>query len=76
MLPARHPAETSLEAALPTVQAIQEIESRQDEVLRKLDELEKRIAQTLAQFGDQRYSKSAIDSPQPEIDPVPVRRVA
>jgi hypothetical protein len=44
-----------MEAALPTVQAIQEIESRQDEVLRKLDELEKRISQTLAQFGDQRY---------------------
>ena len=59
MLPARHPAETSMEAALPTVQAIQEIESRQDEVLRKLDELEKRIAQTLAQFGDQRFAKTA-----------------
>jgi hypothetical protein len=57
MLPARHPAETSMEAALPTVQAIQEIESRQDEVLRKLDELEKRISQTLAQFGDDCYSK-------------------
>ena len=48
-----------MEPALPTIQAIQEIESRQDEVLRKLDELEKRLAQTLAQFGDSRFVKSA-----------------
>jgi hypothetical protein len=48
-----------MEPALPTIQAIQEIESRQDEVLRKLDELEKKIAQTLVQFGDQRFAKLA-----------------
>ena len=48
-----------MEPALPTIQAIQEIESRQDEVLRMLDELEKRLAQTLAQFGDSRFVKSA-----------------
>ena len=48
-----------MEAMLPTQEAILEIESRQDEVLRKLDELEKRVAQTLAQFGDQRFVKSA-----------------
>jgi hypothetical protein len=48
-----------MEPALPTIQAIQEIESRQDEVLRKLDELEKRLAQTLAQFGDSHFVKCA-----------------
>ena len=48
-----------MSAAFPTAQAICEIESRQDEVLRKLDELEKRIAETLAQFGDQRFAKGA-----------------
>lgn len=48
-----------MDAILSTMEAIQEIESRQDEVLRKLDELEKRIAQTLAQFGDPRLIKSA-----------------
>lgn len=48
-----------MEASFPTVEAIYEIESRQDEVLRKLDELEKRILQTLAEFGDQRLLKPA-----------------
>ncbi len=48
-----------MEAALPTIEAIQEIESRQDEVLRKLDALENRIAQTLASFGDLRFVKSS-----------------
>ena len=46
-------------AAFPTVEAICDIESRQDEVLRKLDELEKRITETLAQFGDPRLAKGA-----------------
>lgn len=57
-----------MEATFPTVEAILEIESRQDEVLRKLDELEKRLMQTLAQFGDQRLlqiagSTAAVEQP-------------
>ncbi len=48
-----------MEAKLPTTEAIQEIESRQDEVLRKLDALESRIVQTLASFGDLRFVRSA-----------------
>jgi hypothetical protein len=48
-----------MEASFPTVEAIREIESRQDEVLRKLDELESQIAVALAAFGDQRMLKAA-----------------
>jgi hypothetical protein len=48
-----------MEATLPTVEAIREIESRQDEVLRKLDELEAQIAVALAAFGDQRMLNAA-----------------
>jgi hypothetical protein len=48
-----------MEPTLPSLETIQEIESRQDEVLRRLDELERRIVQTLAQFGDQRFIKTA-----------------
>lgn len=55
-----------MEATLPTIVAIQEIESRQDEVLRKLDELEKAISLALAQFGDQRLTKSADSGAPPE----------
>ena len=47
-----------MQSAFPTADAIQEIESRQDKVLRMLDELEQRIAQTLAACGDERYTKS------------------
>lgn len=64
-----------MEALLPTVEAIQDIESRQDEVLRKLDELEKRIAQALVQFGDQRLIKT-IESAPASLPPVNVEPIA
>lgn len=48
-----------MEASFPTVDAIRDIESRQDEVLRKLAELELQITATLATFGDQRLLKAA-----------------
>jgi hypothetical protein len=40
-----------MDAVSPTVLAIQDIESRQDEVLRKLDELEQRVLKALKEFG-------------------------
>ena len=69
-----------MQATLPTQEAIQEIESRQDEVLRRLDELEKRVTQTLAQFGDQRFVKSAeLGTRNPELKtqcPEPLAKAA
>jgi hypothetical protein len=65
-----------MEASFPTVEAIYEIESRQDEVLRKLDELEKRIAQTLAQFGDQRLLKVAEGAQAGASEPLPLPKAA
>lgn len=47
-----------MEPSFPTIDALNDIESRQDEVLRKLEELEKRIAESLAQFGDQKFIKT------------------
>lgn len=41
-----------MEAKFPVVEAIQAIESRQDEVLRQLDELEKRVLKALADCGE------------------------
>jgi hypothetical protein len=41
-----------MDETLPINQAIAEIESRQDEVLRKLDALEQQLLRTLAEFGD------------------------
>ena len=66
-----------MEASFPTVEAIQEIESRQDEVLRKLDELERWIAETLSQFGDQRFLKGAeIHAANVPVAVAPVARAA
>lgn len=56
-----------MEASFPTVEAIREIESRQDEVLRKLDELEAQIAAALVAFGDPRLINAAGASAPAEI---------
>jgi hypothetical protein len=70
----------TMQPAFPTSEAILAIEARQNEVLQKLDELEKRIAETLAACGDQRYAKALNMSqtiPMPDrANAAPLKRAA
>jgi hypothetical protein len=74
------PTDNGMEASFPTVESLRDIESRQDEVLRKLDELEAQIAAALAAFGDQRMLKAAEVNRTPDAastnPPVPLARAA
>jgi hypothetical protein len=46
-----------VEPSFPTIAAIAALESRQDEVLRQLDDLEQQVLAALKTFGDSRWSK-------------------
>lgn len=50
-------SQPAAEPSFPTVAAIAALESRQDEVLRQLDDLEQQVLTALKTFGDSRWSK-------------------
>jgi hypothetical protein len=56
-----------MDTLLETAARISEIESRQDDALRQLAELERRIAQVLAEFlpASEQTASDAVDSPTP-----------
>jgi len=53
----RFMSHSAAEPSFPTVAAIAALESRQDEVLRQLDDLEQQVLSALKTFGDSRWSK-------------------
>ena len=58
--PWRHPeVGKRVSATTPPMNLLDELEARQDEVLRQLDELNQRLEQTLAEYGGLRKAEPA-----------------
>ena len=49
-----------MSATTPPIHLLDELEARQDEVLRQLDELNLRLEQTLAEYGGLRKTEPAL----------------